>query len=92
MNGPTWEVVATASASLIIFLLGIIITLVGVYAKQLGRRVEQLERAHQDLNNHVLSQYHSKTEINGLLAEIKDRVNSLHSRFDMVINSQHIKE
>ena len=86
MNNLTWHDVFLITGSVITILLGIIIAMIGAYAKGLGKRIELLEARHTQLNNLVLSQYHNKDEIKSLLDDIKDRVEKLHSRFDLILN------
>lgn len=83
---PSWHDILIISGSIITILLGIIIAMIGAYAKGLGRRLDLLESRHSKLNDLVLSQYHNKDEIKSLLDDIKERVEKLHSRFDLILN------
>lgn len=85
MNNLTWHDGFLIAGSIITILLGIIIAMVGAYAKGLSGRIDFLESRHTELNNLVLSQYHNKDEIRDLLDEIKDSIKKLHSRFDTLI-------
>lgn len=82
-----WYGAIVIMVPIFIFLLGVIVTMVGFYAKSLGHRVDLLEEAHKNLNDLVLSQYHNKDEIKDLLGEIKSRIESLHTRFDMILTN-----
>jgi Tfp pilus assembly protein PilO len=87
-TGPTWESVAIIGGTIITILLSVVISMVAAYSKSLDRRLTTLEGLHKSLNDRVLSQYHDKTETNTLLGEVKNRVEALHTRFDMLLN-QH---
>lgn len=82
---PSWHDIVLIAGALIVILLGIIISMIGFYAKSLGHRVDLLEVHHKGLNDLVLSQYHNKDEIRDLLGEIKSSIAALHKRFDLVI-------
>lgn len=84
----TWHDIFIITGSIITILLGVIISMVGAYAKGLGKRIDLLETRHNALNNLVLSQYHNKDEIKDLLGDIRQRIESLHQRFDTII-AQH---
>ncbi len=85
---PSWHDIVIIAGAIITLLLGIIIAMIGSYTKTLAIRVDGLERRHSQLNNLVLSQYHNKDDIRELLADIKSRIEALHSRFDTIL-SQH---
>lgn len=92
VTGPTWESVSVIGGTIITILLSVVIAMVAAYAKSLDRRLSTLEGLHKSLNDRVLSQYHDKTETNTLLGEVKNRVEALHTRFDMLLNQHNVKE
>lgn len=90
--GPSWESVAIIGGTIITILLTTVLSLVAAYAKSLDRRLTTLEGLHKTLNDRVLSQYHDKAETNTLLGEVKNRVEALHTRFDMLLSQHTPKE
>ena len=75
LSGPDWQTIA-------VFCVGIIITLVGAYAKSISIRVSKLEDKQSKLERSILKDYHDKTEINDLLKELRASIKALHERFD----------
>ena len=73
--GPDWQTIA-------MFCVGIIITLVGAYAKSISLRVTKIEDRQSRLERSILKDYHDKTEINSILQELKASIKALHERFD----------
>jgi len=73
--GPDWQTIA-------VFCVGVIITLVGAYAKSISIRVGKLEDKFNELEIMVLRDYHNKDEINEILRELRQSIRALHERFD----------
>ena len=73
--GPDWQTIA-------VFCVGVIITLVGAYAKSISIRVGKLEDKFNELEVMVLKDYHNKDEINEILRDLRSSIRALHERFD----------
>lgn len=74
-SGPSWEFIAIGS-------IGLLISLIGAYAKGVSNRVDRLSEKYESLNQNVLREYHTKQDLNEILGEIKLSVKALHQRFD----------
>jgi Tfp pilus assembly protein PilO len=85
---PSWQIIAVALGTLIMFLLGIIISLVAGYTRGLGERLTKVEAETKHLNDMVLGRYLDKDETNKLLNDVKQLVISLQGRFDMLLMQQ----
>lgn len=75
LSGPDWQTIA-------VFCVGIIITLIGAYAKSISIHVGKLEERQFKLERSILKDYHDKSEINDLLRELRSSIKALHERFD----------
>ena len=66
-GGPSWQLIATA-------LFGILLSIIGGYAKGISTRVDALAEACNDLKELVLTQYHNKDDLKGILQELRDGI------------------
>lgn len=74
-----WQYLAIAA-------VGIVVALVGWYAKNTHSDLKDLRKEHKELNDFVLTNFHPKSDINLLLAEIKGSVDKLHVRLDAYLS------
>lgn len=70
--GPSWQLIATA-------LFGILLSLIGGYAKGISDRVDKLAEACADLKEMVLKDYHSKEDLRDILQALKDGIHRLEA-------------
>lgn len=68
--GPSWQVIALGA-------IAIVFSLVGLYARSIDRRVGILEDKYARLYELILKDYHSKTELNAVLTEVKSAVSGV---------------
>ena len=69
--GPTWELIALGAIS-------IILALVGAYTKSISQRVEKAEDRIASINEAMLKDYHSKSDIKDMMEDLKDVVGLFH--------------
>lgn len=66
--------------------VGIVVGIVGWYARTTHGDLKELQNEHKKLNDFVLTNFHPKNDINTILTEIKDSVAKLHARMDSFLS------
>ncbi len=69
--GPTWELIALGSISLVV-------ALIGAYAKGLSGRQDKFDERLNQLNNALLRDYHPKPDVKDMIDDLKDVVSLFH--------------
>jgi hypothetical protein len=75
VGGPSWESIGLGA-------VGLIVAMVGAYAKGVADRVSHIEEKIGELNTFILREYHPKADIKMMLDEIKTSMQSLHAKFE----------
>jgi hypothetical protein len=74
-SSPSWESIGLGA-------IGLLVTIVGAYAKGVSDRVSHIEEKIGELNTFILREYHPKADIKMMLDEIKTSMQSLHAKFE----------
>ncbi len=74
-GGPSWESIGLGA-------VGLIVAMIGAYAKGVADRVSHIEEKIGELNTFILREYHPKADVKAMLDEIKASVQSLHAKFE----------
>lgn len=75
LHGPTWEYIAVGAA-------GLVVAMLGAYIRGVSGHVVRLDEKYNELRELVLKDYHSKSDLNLILGEVKQSIARLHERFD----------
>lgn len=62
--------------------VGLLVTIVGTYARNTRNDLKELRHDHQKLNDFVLREFHPKSEVNAALAAIKMSFDKFIERYD----------
>ena len=74
-SAPSWEMIGMGA-------IGLILAIVGAYARGVAERVSHIEEKIGELNTLILREYHPKQDVKMMLDEIKASVHSLHAKFE----------
>lgn len=78
-SGPDWQTIA-------MWLLGVVVTLVGAYAKGIASRVTKLEVDQSSLHALVKGDYPTRQEINQSFQRVEEGLRSITARLDNIID------
>lgn len=79
--GPDWQFIAVS-------LIGLVVTLIGAYAKSISTRVTKLETDQSNLHALVKGDYPTRAEINQSFNRVEQSLGAISSRLDRMID-QH---
>jgi Tfp pilus assembly protein PilO len=77
-----WEYLAISA-------IGVLVTIIGWYARNTREDLKEVEKEHEKLKEFVFTSFHPKADMDNLLTDIKESVRDLHKRFDALLT--HIK-
>lgn len=84
-ESPGWSIVINIVSWVITFLVGIVVYLLKLETGRNDRRLANLENNYKTLNDKVLGEYPSKTDMDKMLHDLKERLQIMDTKIDSLL-------
>lgn len=82
---PGWTFIVNIFSWIITFLLGLLVTLLRMEAARTSERMRTIETNYKTLNDKVLGEYPSKSDLDKMLHDLKERLQILDTKIDSLL-------